>query len=145
MPIRKIIELVPWNGMDDLEHGDDEDPDVIQGIQPEWDADLGMTGRRDPDALPPSNAFQVVMHWIHDLVTSLGRGNTLFALKAGLLTGTYCHIPRKCFFADDRTVILCIPSFLRSTAHFAYGTFTRPSVIAQTDHLPIAERFVWGM
>lgn len=64
-----------------------------------------MTRRRDPDALPPSNAFQHAMHWIHDMVSALGRGNALFALKAGLLT-----------------VILSIPSFLKSTAAFAYGT-----------------------
>ena len=61
--------------------------DIIQGIQPDWDEDLGMTSRRDPDALPPSNLFQKVMHWIYNSVTSLGRGNALFAVKAGLLTG----------------------------------------------------------
>ena len=46
-----------------------------------------MTGRRDPDALPPENAFQWVMHWIHGWLTGMTRGNVLFALKAGLLSG----------------------------------------------------------
>lgn len=62
-------------------------PDIIQGIQPDWNDDLGMTGRRDPDALPPSNAFQQVMHWVYELASALTRGNALFAIKAGLLTG----------------------------------------------------------
>ena len=46
-----------------------------------------MTSRRDPDALPPSGPFQIAMHKLYDATTSLGRGNALFALKAGLLTG----------------------------------------------------------
>ncbi|KAI0641257.1 hypothetical protein C8Q79DRAFT_919931 [Trametes meyenii] len=109
--IRKWVEWSPWNPSADMERADDEDPDIIQGIQPEWNEDLGMTRRRDPDALPPTNAFQSVMHWVYELATALGRGNSLFALKAGLLS-----------------VILCLPSFLKSSAAFAYR-----------------ERFVWGI
>ncbi|KAI0757706.1 hypothetical protein C8Q80DRAFT_1349811 [Daedaleopsis nitida] len=111
IPIRKLIDWSPWTATVDMEQGDDEDPDVIQGIEPEYNDDLGMTSRRDPDALPPSNAFQRAMHWIHDVAYALSRGNALFALKAGLLT-----------------VILSIPSFLKSTAAFAY-----------------AQRFTWGI
>ena len=102
-----MLEWSPWNASEEMERADDEDPgesvvkpetdqyselyvaDVIQGIQPEWNEDLGMTGRRDPDALPPANAFQYVMHWVYDMTIALGRGNVLFALKAGLLTGMW--------------------------------------------------------
>ncbi|KAI0653782.1 hypothetical protein C8Q70DRAFT_927041 [Cubamyces menziesii] len=111
IPIRKMLEWSPWNPSEDMDKVDDEDPDIIQGIQPEWNEDLGATRRRDPDALPPTNAFQHLMHWLYENVTALGRGNALFALKAGLLT-----------------VILCIPSFLKGSAAFAYR-----------------ERFVWGI
>ncbi|KAI0820568.1 hypothetical protein BC628DRAFT_1330069 [Trametes gibbosa] len=121
IPIRKMLEWNPWTPSEGMDRADDEDPgkapnqlscvNIIQGIQPEWNDDLGNTRRRDPDALPPTNAFQYVMHWVYDIVTTLGRGNALFAMKAGLLT-----------------VILCIPSFLKETAAFAYR-----------------ERFVWGI
>ncbi len=53
------------------------------------EADLGMTSRRDPDALPPSNRFEAIMYWVHHSITSLGGGNSVFALKAGLLTGAH--------------------------------------------------------
>ena len=51
------------------------------------EADLGMARRRDPDALPPANAFELVMYWLHNLLGALGSGNAVFAIKAGLLTG----------------------------------------------------------
>ncbi|KAI0638721.1 hypothetical protein C8Q77DRAFT_1044286 [Trametes polyzona] len=111
IPIRKMLEWSPWTPSEYMDKVDDEDPDIIQGIQPEWNDDLGTTRRRDPDALPPTNAFQYVMHWVYESVTALGRGNALFAIKAGLLT-----------------VILCIPSFVKASAAFAYR-----------------ERFVWGI
>ncbi|EJF58526.1 hypothetical protein DICSQDRAFT_66814 [Dichomitus squalens LYAD-421 SS1] len=111
-PFRRILQWgASSTGTDGMNEGDDEDPDVIQGIDAAWAEDLGMTGRRDPDALPPTNVFQWIMHGIHDLLAGLTRGNALFALKAGLLS-----------------IILCVPSFLRRTAHFAY-----------------AQRFVWGL
>ncbi|KAI0716122.1 hypothetical protein C8T65DRAFT_738161 [Cerioporus squamosus] len=103
-PIRKMLEWSPWNPSEEMERQDDEDPDIIQGIQPGWNDDLGMTRRRDPDALPPSNAFQQVMYWVYELTSALTRGNALFAIKAGLLT-----------------VVLCIPNFLKATAAFAYA------------------------
>lgn len=48
--------------------------------------------KRDPDALPPTNFFER----ISDLVYHVGRrvlnGNLLYAVKAGLLTGTSCPL-----------------------------------------------------
>lgn len=95
-----------WSHASDMDQAEDEDPgtshvsctlqecnaewpplDVVQGIDPAWDQDLGMAGRRDPDALPPSNAFQWVMHWTHGWASGVTRGNVLYALKAGLLSG----------------------------------------------------------
>ena len=67
------------------------------------DADLGMTRRRDPDALPPSNKFEAAMYWLHKAFAALGHGNAVFAIKAGLIT-----------------VILSIPYRLKNSAHFAY-------------------------
>ena len=69
---------------------------------------------------------------MHDAVVALGRGNALFAIKAGLLT-----------------VILCIPSFLKTTAAFAYGVyfhspFSEPPLLHTESHYA-AHRFVWGM
>jgi hypothetical protein len=48
--------------------------------------DLGAPAPRDPDALPPRNAFEAVARAIHSGVVALGHGNVLFALKAGVLT-----------------------------------------------------------
>lgn len=64
-------------------------PDVIQGIEPEWLSDLGMARRRDPDALPPGNTFEAMMNYLYKITLTLRGGNTLFALKAALLTGIY--------------------------------------------------------
>ncbi|OCH87285.1 hypothetical protein OBBRIDRAFT_814199 [Obba rivulosa] len=102
--IRKIFAGSRWDPAEEIERGDDEDPDVIQGMEPEWSQDLGFTSRRDPDALPPTNLFQKAMYWLHKGITALSHGNAVFALKGGLLT-----------------VLLCIPNFLKSTAEFAYG------------------------
>ncbi|KAJ6502261.1 hypothetical protein C8R45DRAFT_818343 [Mycena sanguinolenta] len=83
---------------------DEEDPDKIQGCPPAVEQyDLGMTRRRDPDALPPRNGFEWAMSLLYRGLVELGRGNTLFALKAATLT-----------------VLLCLPSFLKSSATFAY-------------------------
>lgn len=60
--------------------------DEIPGMDREWHADLGQAGGRDPDALPPRNAFERIMKMLHTEVGALGRGNALFALKAALLT-----------------------------------------------------------
>ncbi|KAJ7632836.1 hypothetical protein FB45DRAFT_744966 [Roridomyces roridus] len=91
---------------------DEEDPETIQGVPPAVDElDLGATGQRDPDALPPRNRLEWAMRKVYIAFSSLSSGNTLFAIKAALLT-----------------VILCLPSFLKSSATFAYEN-----------------RFVWGI
>lgn len=96
-----------WSGLQDMDRDDDEDPgicsrctfrnrllttrfpDIVQLMDPavENDSDLGQTRRRDPDALPPSNLFELVMLWLYQAGASLGGGNVVFAIKAGLLTG----------------------------------------------------------
>lgn len=53
----------------------------------EGDPDLGETKARDPDALPPSNMFEYIMFLLYKGFASIGGGNSLFAIKAGLLTG----------------------------------------------------------
>lgn len=60
--------------------------DVIQGMQREWREDLGHAKRRDPDALPPKNAFEWIMNALYRGCSELVQGNSLYAIKAGLLT-----------------------------------------------------------
>ncbi|KAF7295393.1 hypothetical protein MIND_01078900 [Mycena indigotica] len=91
---------------------DEEDPDKVMGVPTEIEeGDLGMAKRRDPDALPPRNHLEWAMNRIYLAVAQLGSGNTLYAIKAATLT-----------------VLMCLPSLLRSSAHFAYEN-----------------RFVWGI
>ncbi|EPQ61261.1 hypothetical protein GLOTRDRAFT_54150 [Gloeophyllum trabeum ATCC 11539] len=111
VPLRSYFAWSTWEPAENLERDDDENPDVIQGMQPEWVQDLGEPVRRDPDAMPPRNMFEVVATQLYQIAGALGRGNSLYAFKAGVLT-----------------VILSIPSFLASTAAFAY-----------------ANRFIWGV
>lgn len=61
-------------------------PDVIQGMQKEWKEDLGHAGMRDPDALPPRNAFEWIMNALYRGCSELIQGNSLYAIKAGVLT-----------------------------------------------------------
>jgi hypothetical protein len=61
--------------------------DVIPGMDPAWQDDLGIPHRRDPDAMPPHNIFEWLMHHLHHCIISLMGGNALFAFKAGILTG----------------------------------------------------------
>lgn len=61
-------------------------PDVIQGMQREWREDLGHAKRRDPDALPPKNAFEWIMNALYRGCVELVQGNSLYAIKAGVLT-----------------------------------------------------------
>jgi hypothetical protein len=66
-------------------------PDVVQGVEPEWEENmdpLGRTTRRDPDALPPRNMFELILNFVYLELAALGRGNALFAVKAGALTST---------------------------------------------------------
>ncbi|KIJ58894.1 hypothetical protein HYDPIDRAFT_51292, partial [Hydnomerulius pinastri MD-312] len=77
--------------------------EMIPGIDPALMADLGQAVRRDPDALPPRNTLESVMNWLHRAVKGIGGGNALFAVKAGALT-----------------IILILPSFIKSSAAYAY-------------------------
>ena len=65
-------------------------PDLIQGIDPVRTRSelLSETTRRDPDALPPTNIFEIIAHGLYQLTTALGHGNAVFGFKAGLLSGT---------------------------------------------------------
>lgn len=63
--------------------------DIVQVFEAGDLPDLGEASRRDPDALPPQNRFQLVMSWIHHGISELASGNSLFALKAGVLTSEY--------------------------------------------------------
>ncbi|KAH7923390.1 hypothetical protein BV22DRAFT_1196761 [Leucogyrophana mollusca] len=99
----KLISWNPWEASEILERDDDENPELIPGMDPEWMTDLGKAVRRDPDALPPRNVLEVATNSIYRLFVSLSGGNTLYALKAGALT-----------------VVLCLPSFLKSSAAYAY-------------------------
>ncbi|KAJ8489973.1 hypothetical protein ONZ45_g13364 [Pleurotus djamor] len=92
-----------WEASDSLEKDDDENPEVIQGIQPAWNADLGEPKPRDPDALPPRNSFELVMNAFYRLAKAAGHGNMVFAIKAGILT-----------------VIMCLPSMIKASSGFAY-------------------------
>ncbi|KAI0089790.1 hypothetical protein BDY19DRAFT_888753 [Irpex rosettiformis] len=98
-----------WNGSSDMDRSDDEDPDVVQYMDPEEsnDPDLGETKRRDPDALPPANLFELVMFWLYKAFAGLRGGNFVFAVKAGLLT-----------------VALSLPYHFKSSATFALATLT---------------------
>ena len=52
--------------------------DVIQGIQKEW---------READALPPRNAFEWITNALYRGRSELSKGNSLYAIKAGVFTG----------------------------------------------------------
>ena len=68
------------------------DTDVIQGVEPEWLDDLGTPRRRDPDALPPRNVFESMMNHLYKTTVAMRGGNTLFAIKAAVLTGKASRI-----------------------------------------------------
>ena len=60
--------------------------DIIQGKEGPY-MDIGVAQQRDPDALPPRNSFEAVMNVLYHSFRGLSRGNQLFAIKAGVLTG----------------------------------------------------------
>lgn len=64
---------------------------MIQGMQKEWREDLGHAKMRDPDALPPKNAFEWVMNALYRGCSELVQGNSLYAIKAGVLTSCVHH------------------------------------------------------
>lgn len=95
------------------------------------EGDLGMPRPRDPDALPPSNPFEWVMNFMYRAFTGIGGGNLIFALKAGLLTSQnslYHPVTQNPLTIIYIIVLMCLPSFLKSSASFAY-----------------LNRFVWAM
>ncbi|KAG7440516.1 uncharacterized protein BT62DRAFT_910398 [Guyanagaster necrorhizus] len=101
-PVQKIFSWSNWN-LSDV-HDDEEDPETVQGLEPAIMNDLGIARKRDPDRLPPHNAFEWAINKIYGFVTGLGGGNVLYAIKAGIFT-----------------IILCLPGFLTSSAQFAYS------------------------
>ncbi|KAF5318091.1 hypothetical protein D9619_012029 [Psilocybe cf. subviscida] len=151
-PVTHLFSWTPWFLADSPspeQVSDDDDPDVIQGFpqkeleqaagvgpdatddptdsntaarkfkmststwyEPESEStDLGLPRRRDPDSLPPRNMVEWFFYQISRLVIGLGGGNSVYAFKAGVLT-----------------VLLCLPSFLKSSAAFA-----------------LQNRFSWGI
>lgn len=78
--------------------------DVIRGVNPAIFDDLGMPQRRDPDALPPRNKFEWILNKLYLAVAGLGGGNSLFAVKAGLFTGTGFTYTI-CYYFDIRIFI----------------------------------------
>ncbi|KAF9237247.1 hypothetical protein BU15DRAFT_88826 [Melanogaster broomeanus] len=101
--LSKLAFWSVWTPYEVVDRDDDENPEMIPGLDPSTMADLGQAVRRDPDALPPRNALESVMNWLYQTITGIGGGNALFALKAGALT-----------------IILSLPSFISSSAEFAY-------------------------
>ena len=61
--------------------------DIIPGINPYEQGGLNSAQRRDPDALPPQSSIGIAMNMVHDLFIGLTKGNAVFALKAGILSG----------------------------------------------------------
>ncbi|KAG7095039.1 hypothetical protein E1B28_005829 [Marasmius oreades] len=114
-PVNRLFKWEGWELYDHALNHDEEDPDTIQGLMSGPTDDLGLARRRDPDALPPRNSFEWVVSHLYRFVASLGGGNALYAVKAGILT-----------------TIMCLPSFLKSSAQFAYNNrFVWAIVMAQ--------------
>ncbi|KIY62539.1 hypothetical protein CYLTODRAFT_494564 [Cylindrobasidium torrendii FP15055 ss-10] len=100
-----VKRLFVWNSRNllDTDNVDDENPDTVEGLEPNDMEVLGTAKRRDPDALPPTNQFEWVMSKAYSFLKSFGSGDALFALKAAILT-----------------ILMCLPAFLKETAPFAY-------------------------
>lgn len=56
-------------------------------MEPSTQDPVSIGGRRDPDALPPRNAFEAFGRMVYSGFCALGRGNCVFAFKAGIMTG----------------------------------------------------------
>ncbi|XP_006457385.1 hypothetical protein AGABI2DRAFT_212754 [Agaricus bisporus var. bisporus H97] len=104
-PIGRFLKNLKWSKYDvsGVHDDDDDDPDVIQGVQPAMEEDLGLPRQRDPDALPPRNVFEWAMSVLYYGAVGLMHGNVLFAIKAGLFT-----------------IALSLPFFFKGSASFAY-------------------------
>ncbi|KAH8105763.1 hypothetical protein DFH11DRAFT_1278514 [Phellopilus nigrolimitatus] len=104
LPLKKILTWSKWEPTEtNLQQDEDEDPNIIQGIDPETQESLGQTERRDPDALPPGNAFEAIGNVLYHSISALGRGNAIFGFKAGVLS-----------------ILMSLPNFLPSSTRFAY-------------------------
>ncbi|KAI0060820.1 hypothetical protein BV25DRAFT_1871013 [Artomyces pyxidatus] len=101
VPLYDFFHWSIWDHSVELEREDDENPDIVQGME---NVDLGLASRRDPDALPPSNPFEAVMSFLYQAVQASSRGNILFAVKAAILS-----------------VLLSLPYFFKTSAGFAYS------------------------
>ncbi|KAF8628826.1 hypothetical protein AX17_005887 [Amanita inopinata Kibby_2008] len=103
-PVKKLFVWKNWEVSEEVEHGEEENPDLIQGLEPSLSTDdLGCPRRRDPDALPPRNRVERISGYIYIAIASLFGGNVLYAIKAGVFT-----------------VVLCLPYFFKTSAEFAY-------------------------
>lgn len=143
IPFRRIFTFDSWDS-EDAGSGDEEDPsefmtglltlslnamgplDVIPGMDKNQDTCLGVAQHRDPDALPPHSVFGVASNLVHQLLLGLGGGHVVFAFKAGLLSSELLSEPLKRSILNITLVILTLPSFMHSTARFAYSEFTYP-------------------
>ncbi|KAF9446717.1 hypothetical protein P691DRAFT_776668 [Macrolepiota fuliginosa MF-IS2] len=103
-PVKRLLHWSKYDVSEDVGNDEDDDPDIIQGVQPSTLEDLGMPRPRDPDALPPRNVFEWFMSVVYYALASMTHGNVLFAIKAGLFT-----------------VVLCLPFFIKNSAEFAYN------------------------
>lgn len=101
-PFRKIFGQSKWDSSNgDVNPGDEEDPDLVAGIEPD-NVQLGEASRRDPDALPPRSIFGRVCRMVYLMIHSLGHGNAVFAFKAGVMA-----------------VLLALPSYLPRSMEIA--------------------------
>jgi hypothetical protein len=60
----------------------------------ELSVDIGAAQQRDPDALPPQNSLETIMNIIYHTSRDVFRGNQLFAIKAGILTGQHSRLTK---------------------------------------------------
>jgi len=88
----------------------------IEAAQPVPDIPHGLPKRRDPDAIPPRNVFESFFQFLYNPIASIGTGNVVFAIKAGLLT-----------------IVLCLPSLIKSSARFAYGVWYLSATVCCSD------------
>jgi hypothetical protein len=91
--------------------------------------DMGLPRRRDPDALPPGNVLEAFGGLIYYVLSGLGRGNAVYALKSGVLTSECCltrfSIGSNRWLMKSYLLIhiaaLSLASFLPSSAGYAFG------------------------
>ena len=76
--------LNDWEVTDQIEQ-EDEDPDRIPGVETSIGS-LVIASPRNPDAYPPRNILETIGSTIVTLAEAATNGNSLFALKMGLIT-----------------------------------------------------------